>query len=235
MPGHTVENGLNPAQQAAAGKMLGRIHAVFADHPASSGPSPKAEQWLNRNLAKREATIDHLLDIINNRAEHDEFDRQAAITLTERRDQLQRVRTLRLPELRTQVLHGDYSPKNLLYQGDMLTAVVDFGPAVPFLTAWELGRIAFDPRSVVLDQGWVTSGITLVTAYLEANPRVPATDVAACARVALIQLATSLYGVKEHYLKPGLDQDDLDQFWLLRHRAASALLDRFEEVETALV
>lgn len=76
--------------------------------------------------------------------------------------------------------------------------------------------------------------MNLVTAYLDANPRLPAADVIACARVALLQLMTSLYGVKQHYLKPGLLQDDLDQFWLLRHAAAQRLLENLADVETAL-
>lgn len=236
MPGHTIESGLNPAQQAAAGRMLGRIHIAFADHPASSRPSPKADRWLNPDIAKREATIDRLLDIIRSRTEHDVFDQQAADTLAERRTQLRRLPSLLagLPPLHTQVLHGDYSPKNLLWNGDIVSAVVDFGPAEPYLAAFELGRIAFDPRSVVLGQDWIASGLTLVRAYREVNPHLPASDVTACARVALIQLATSLYGVKEHYLGPGLLQDDLDAFWLLRHHAASALFDRLDEVEAAL-
>ncbi|WP_436994171.1 phosphotransferase enzyme family protein [Streptomyces sp. enrichment culture] len=236
MPGHTVESGLTPAQQAAAGHMLGRIHAAFADHPASVRPSPKADRWLAPDLAKREATINRLSDLINGRAEHDEFDRQAAATLAERRTQLRHLPGLLagLPPLHTQVLHGDYSVKNILFSGDDITAVVDFGPTEPYLAAWELGRIAFDPRSIVHAPDWIASGLTLVTAYREANPHLPAADVTACARVALIQLAVSLYGVKEHYLAPGLDQGDLDQFWLLRHHAASALLDRLDEVEAAL-
>ena len=236
MPGHIVEDGLNPAQQAAAGRTLGRIHAAFADHPASPGPSPKAERWLHPDLAKRHATIDQLLTLVNECTDPDAFDQQAAATLEERRVQLHRLPALlaELPPLHTQVLHGDYSPKNLHFDGDALTAVVDFGPPEPFLAAYELGRIAFDPRSVLHNPDWITAGITLVTAYLDANPRLPAADVRSCARVALLQLAGSLYGVKEHYLKPGLHQDDLDRFWVLRHQAATRLLHHLDEVETAL-
>jgi homoserine kinase type II len=40
--------------------------------------------------------------------------------------------------------------------------------------------------------------------------------------------------VKNHYLKPGLLQDDLDEFWLFRHRASQALLARLDEIEDAL-
>lgn len=236
MPGRTVEDGLSPAEQAASGQTLGRIHQAFAGHPAGSRPAPKADGWLAPDLVAREATIDRLLDIIRDRADPDEFDRQAADTLTERRAQMRRLPALLagLPPLHRQVLHGDYSPKNILFDDGTVSAVVDFSPAEPFLSAWELGRIAFDPRSVVLRPDWIASGVTLVRAYLDANPQLPTADVIACARVTHIELVRSLYGVKQHYLRPGLDQADLDQFWLLRHRAAGKLLDRLGEVEASL-
>ncbi|MDQ2877239.1 MAG: hypothetical protein M3Y33_21485 [Actinomycetota bacterium] len=69
---------------------------------------------------------------------------------------------------------------------------------------------------------------------MQANPGVTAADIRACARVALPQLLGSLYGVKQHYLKPGLFQDDLDEFWLLRHRAAGILLSRLADTDALL-
>ena len=63
---------------------------------------------------------------------------------------------------------------------------------------------------------------------------VPAIDIRACARVALLQLLGSLYGVKQHYLKPGLFPHDLDKFWLLRHRTASTLLEHLADTDELL-
>jgi homoserine kinase type II len=170
----------------------------------------------------------------------DSFDKVAADTLTERRADLYRVPGLldRLDEfgvLSCQLLHGDYSAVNLLFDGDKLTAVLDFRPPEPFLLSYEIGRIAFDPRTVVLNDDWMTSAVVFVNSYVQENPEVGATNIRACARIALIQLLTSLYGVKNHYLKPGLLQADLDNFWFLRHRAAQRLADHLGEVEAALV
>jgi len=236
VPGAVVEDGLSSVQQRAAGATLGRIHTAFADHPAGSGPSAKLEKWLRPDIEKLEATAVKLLGIAGERAQRDAFDEQALRTLAERRAVLHRIPELLggLPPLTTQVLHGDYSAVNLLFQGDELTAVLDFLPPDPFLVAYELGRIAFDPRTVVLDEDWIAAGVNLVGAYLETNPQVPAAEVTACARVALLQLLTSLYGVKQHYLEPGLLQEDLDQFWLLRHAAAKRLLEGLGDVERAL-
>lgn len=40
--------------------------------------------------------------------------------------------------------------------------------------------------------------------------------------------------MKNHYLRPGLLQHDLDAFWLLRHRAAAALLENLPAIEKNL-
>lgn len=238
VPGRTVEDGLTPVQQQATGRALGRIHTAFATHPVSADLSTKLQRWLRPDLDQLEATVDTLLDVIADRpeAEQDAFDDHARRTLTERRTMLHQVPELLagLPELTCQVLHGDYSAVNLLFDTDQLTAVLDFRPPQSYSIAWELGRIAFDPRAVVLDDDWITSGTRLVAAYLEQNPSLPVSDVRACARVALTQLVTSLYGVKQHYLKPGLLQDNLDAFWALRHQAAGRLLDHLGDIEDAL-
>ncbi|GAA1899455.1 phosphotransferase [Streptomyces sodiiphilus] len=236
MPGRTVEDGLTPPQQAAAGEVLGRIHRTFAAHPASSRPSAKLNRWMRPDLPQLHRTIDQLLGIIDSRTEHDTFDDHAARTLTERRTMLQRVPGLidTLPPLSSQVLHGDYSAVNLLLNGDTITAVLDFRPPESFLIAYELGRIAFDPRAVVLSDDPVSTGVALVAAYLSEHRTLTAADVRMCARIAALQLIISLYGIKQHYLSPGLIQADLDDFWLLRHKAAAILLNHLEDFEKAL-
>ncbi|EFG03870.1 phosphotransferase enzyme family protein [Streptomyces clavuligerus] len=239
MPGRTVEDGLTPGQQEAAGRTLGLLHTAFADHPAAAGgESRRLAKWRTTDpAAKATATVDQLLDSIADRPTPDSFDTEAVRTLTERRAALGHLPGLiaGLPDgMTTQVLHGDYSAVNLHFDGDTLTGVLDFLPPAPELIAYELGRIAFDPRTVVHDPDWIGAGVRLVDAYRRANPHHTAADTTGCARIALIQLTTSLYGVKDHYLKPGLLQDDLDAFWLLRHEAATRLLDQLPDVEQAL-
>ncbi|TQN28424.1 homoserine kinase type II [Haloactinospora alba] len=234
--GHTVTDGFTPAQQEAAGAALGRIHHAFATHPDSARTSPELETWLHPDVTGIEDTITDLLERVAQRDHRDDFDHLAEQTLTERRHALREVPALLdgLPVMTTQVLHGDYSAVNLLFDGERLSAVTDFRPPEPFLIAYELGRIAFDPRTVVLDENWITAASRLVAAYLDTNPAVRGEDVRACARVALLQLLRSLYGVKQHYRKPGLYQKDLDDFWLLRHRASNRLLAQLDHAEAAL-
>jgi hypothetical protein len=123
---------------------------------------------------------------------------------------------------------------NLLFDGERLSAVLDFRPPDPFLISYDLGRMAFYPNTVTGDPDWISAARALITAYRQANLGVAAADIRACARVALLQLLGSLYGVKQHYLKPCLFQDDLDEFWLRRHRAAGILLSSLADTDALL-
>jgi Ser/Thr protein kinase RdoA (MazF antagonist) len=240
MPGSAATNGLTAGQAEQAGSALGRIHSAFAQLPASSGPAPQTTRWReDMDVAGLRATIGQLRVIIARRAaggQASEFDAIADQTLAERDRDLDCVPGLlaSLPGLSSQVLHGDFAPVNLLFDDGRLIAVLDFRPPDPFLIAYDLGRVAFFPTTIARGPGWPEAAHALVAAYLDSNPAVCAADVRACARVALLQLVTSLYGVKQHYLKPGLIQDDIDRFWLQRHAAVAILLDCLAEADDLL-
>ena len=67
-----------------------------------------------------------------------------------------------LPKLPRQVIHGDFTARNLLWSDDSLSAVVDFRSARPFFAAYELGRLAFSPESVAGNSDWRTNGIAVL-------------------------------------------------------------------------
>lgn len=245
MPGHVVPSPA-PYQCAQAGQMLARIHAAFAPLPASVRADPIAatRPWRSVDLAKPLATIDQLQAIITERfrtGQATDFDHQATDELAERRDMLTRLPAVtgRLPErLTAQVLHGDYSPVNILIDdsrpGGQISAVLDFTPPRPELIAYELGRIAVYPTIVTGSDDWPGAARALINAYRQANRVVPDADIRACVRIALIQLVRSLYGVKQHYLTPGLYQDDLDEFWHARHATARALWNHLDALDDML-
>ena len=235
--GHTEGGGFSTAQQTVVGRTLGRIHAVFAHHRLSRTASPWIQEWYTPDLGSVRERAGKLLALIEDCDRCDRFDMLAHATLTERLGMLAQVPDLMagVPrDLRTQVLHGDFTAPNLLFSGDDLAAVIDFRPPVPYMLAFELGRIAFDPRSVALDERWIDSAARLISAYLEQNPGMARQDVLACGRVILIQMLRSLYGVEQHYLDPDPDQQGLDHFWELRHQAAVRLLENLGEVEAML-
>ena len=230
---------LSRAQYGCAGSTLGAIHRIFAPLPESRAPALKSLDWRKFSLPSLQHTIDRILGMVRQRVAdgvQDEFDAGVLATLPERTAQLQRLPTLmaELPELGSQVLHGDYTFVNLLFQEDRIAAVLDFRPPEAFLRAYDLGRIAFHPSTVALHPRWLDSAAVLVTEYCKANPGVPARDVEFCGRVALLQLLKSLYGVQQHYLEPALIQDDLDTFWHLRHVTVGRMLEHLAEIDAML-
>lgn len=238
MPGHVVTR---PTERhcVQAGRALGHIHAVFADLPVAGTDREAAlSRWRTTDVAGLASTIDHLLSIIRQRPYRETFDEMAAATLTERRTMLNHLPALAArvnEELTVQVLHGDYSPVNLLYTaGGDLAAVLDFCPPRPGLVAYDLGRMAFYPHTVAGPGDWMTLANSLVSSYLDACPRTRSADVRACGRIALMQLVRSLYGVKQHYFAPGLDQAELDDFWVLRQQTARLLLEHLPDLECML-
>lgn len=234
MPGTVDRRGYSRAQQHTVGRVLGLLHATFAE----LNPQPALRPALRgrRRPAEVRADTDTLLALIRRRRRTDAFDAEAERTLAERRVLLDRVPDLAaaLPPLTAQVTHGDFSPMNLLFTGTKLTAVLDFSPPRPALVAYELGRIAFDPRVVTLVDDWPTRSLDLVEAYLTAHPTAAPVDIIACARITVLWLLLSLHGVYEHYHATARHQEDLDAFWLLRHRCAARVLQRLDDIEAAL-
>jgi Ser/Thr protein kinase RdoA (MazF antagonist) len=237
--GEVFAEGFNQTQCVQAGDALGTIHRVFADLPASAGPAQKVSHWRSVTVPGLRDAIEQLKGIARGRVETgqaDDFDVEALRMLDERWEAAGCMPQLfaDLPELASQVVHGDFSTMNLLFDVERLSAVLDFGPPDPFLVAYDLGRIAFFPTTVAGDAKWLSAAETLIAAYLRANPRVRQEDVLACGRVALLQLLRSLFGIKQHYTRPGPHQDALDDFWRARHQAVGVLLDNLEDVDRLL-
>jgi homoserine kinase type II len=220
---------LSLTQMQAAGKVLGEIHRHFREMT----PSRPAETplWLRFDLTRKLTEVGHYLEIIERKAEPDQFDRATHRHLTRKREMLKLVPELlsNLPPLTTQVLHGDYGPPNLLFQGSTLTAVLDFGPPTPFLLSYELGRIALNPEDIVSPDG-MRKAEALVAAYLAEND-IGSEDARLAPRMWLVQLIRSTYGVKQHYLEPHELQEDLDTFFLLRAQVADRLLRSLLDLE----
>jgi Ser/Thr protein kinase RdoA (MazF antagonist) len=234
-------DGLAPDEASQAGEALGRIHRVFADRSEDADSPPKTMAWMRaaKDTPAVRATIGQLQEAVAarlSRGEGDAFDAESAAALEARLGMLDRLPELiaSLPRLSSQLVHGDYASPNLLFAGDRLAAVLDFEPPDPFLPAYDLGRIAFFAGTDATRTNWLASAEALVRAYRRANSALPAADIGACGRVALIHLVRSLYGVREHYLQPAFLQAELDGFWTRRHRTAAALFERLDEVDAML-
>ncbi|MGW1374732.1 phosphotransferase enzyme family protein [Streptomyces sp. NPDC002446] len=234
MPGRVATEPMTVPRAQCIGLVLGRTHLALASYP----PPGRIRQtrW-------RRAPLDTALaatEVVLARATEQRDPRlnQLRGELEQRRDDLQtHVPRLRsgLPEqLVVQAGHADFTRTNLLAQEDVITAVLDF-QGETCLLAWELGRAAFDPRTVANSPSWRQRAIRLVGAYLVENPRLPYADVRACARVALLYLLFSLYGATtaEHGLLAPAEAD-LRRYWSERQVTIRRLLDELEDIEAAL-
>ncbi len=238
--GHTRTDGLSPRALHEIGFVLGRLHSALSGHVNSSARAAATRRFLSTNEASVLAQIDIVEAAVQTkigRIGSTDFDDIAIRTLEERREQLHRLPDLlhSLPTLSSQVVHGDYTTLNLLFEGDHICAVLDFRPPEPFLISWELGRIAFNPDLVAAGDDWLLAARAVIEGYLNAGGEQTREDILPCGRVALIQLLKSLYGVKQHYLAPAPLQDDLDRFWVDRHVSVARMLAQLDDIDAMLV
>ena len=231
---------LGPAALHDIGHVLGRLHKALRGHANSRSRAAKTDRFLaTREAGVREQInrIDTALRAKIRESGSTDFDHAATRALEERRAQLQRLPGLiqSLPALTSQVVHGDYTTLNLLFDHDRVCAVLDFRPPEPFLVSWELGRIAFNPDLIATKQDWLVPAKSVIEGYLDADAGLAREDILFCGRVALIQLLKSLYGIKQHYLAPAPLQDDLDRFWADRHLSVSRMLAQLDEIDAMLI
>ncbi|MFF8611973.1 hypothetical protein [Streptomyces sp. NPDC015350] len=140
-----------------------------------------------------------------------------------------------LPDrLAIQAGHADFTRTNLLVQEDAITAILDV-QGETCLPAWELGRAAFDPRTVTNNPSWMRCALRLIESYRAKNPGLPLTDVRASARIALLYMLFGFYGATtSEYGLPTAAAVDLQQHWAEHQVTIHRLLSGLDEVESAL-
>ncbi|MGB8944975.1 MAG: phosphotransferase [Streptomyces sp.] len=216
------------------GLMLGRMHRALASYPSPA----RVRQTRWRTASVESAAVQTDAALARSAAQHDPRLGQLRVELEQRREDLDsHVSRLRagLPEiLVAQAAHADFTRPNLLAQEDVITAILDFQGETCVL-AWELGRAAFDPRTVANSSSWLQSALRLIDAYRVENPDLPLADLQACARVALLYMLFSLYGATTaEYHLPAEAEADLRRHWVERQITIRRLLDNLDELETAL-
>ncbi|MGW1993731.1 phosphotransferase enzyme family protein [Embleya sp. NPDC001921] len=218
------------------GLTLGRLHRAFARHPVARRLVAVRPLWWERDPARALDIADALLRRIGEpRTQADAARRdQVAVRRADLAAHAPGL-TAGLPPVSTQPVHYDFTRPNVLVGlDDTVAAVIDLHDCIA-PPAWELGRIAFDPLTVATTDDWPGTALTLVAAYRSENPDLPADQVVACARMALLQAMQSFYGVREHYERPDpVHQRDLDGYWHRRWQMTRRLLDTLPDIETAL-
>lgn len=170
-------------QLAAVGEMLGRVDVALGafSHPADR----RALVWDLRHFHELSDLLDHTPN-----AEH----RHLAETVVRL---FEGTVVPRLDELETQVIHGDYSPYNVVVDDagdDYVTGVIDFGDTMR-------SAVIFDPAVAVAnligrtpDDAW-QDACAFVAGYQRTRPiqedELPLLPVAALARLTLRALITN--------------------------------------------
>jgi len=168
---------------------------------------------------------------------HDDLDQLRADLDQRRTDLLTHTAALRQPlptRLVEQALHADLTRTNLITLFNAVTGIIDFRCASA-LPAWELGRAAFDPRTVATSTEWKACALAMVRAYCSEHPSLPIQEVRACARIALLYMLFSFYGATTtEYNLPREAETDLKRHWRERQIAIRRLLSDLADLEDEL-
>ena len=219
------------ASAQAAAAVLAEVHAALAEQQAPAAVSPPSWQTCDvENMIDRCRGLRGHIRRLDERSALDDLIDDA---LAERIRDLRRVHGLRrgLPEMALESLHFDYTRPNLLFQGTSLAGVLDL-KGIPGYAAWELGRLAFEPRTVVSRRDWLDVALAAIAAYQARRRRF---DVAAATRTTILYNLFSLWGISARYhghnrAVPTGHED----YWLDRHASTRALLASLETVDAAI-
>ncbi|MEV4225567.1 phosphotransferase [Streptomyces bobili] len=233
-PGRVTASAMTVPLAEHIGVVMGRMHRALAAYPL-----PRRVQhtrWRTEPVEDAVAKCDTVMARAT-RQGHDRLD-QLRVDLDQRRADLQaHILPLRehVPEtLVEQALHADLTRTNLITLADAVTGVIDFRCASA-MPAWELGRAAFDPRTVATSTEWATCALAMARAYRSEHPSLPMREVRACARIALLYMLFSFYGATTaEYELPQEAEVDLQRHWDERQIAIRRLLDDLEGLEDEL-
>jgi hydroxylysine kinase len=180
-----VLSGSNPDQDqlAKVGELLGRVDLALArfEHPADQ----RVLVWDIRHFHQLTELVEHTPDVEHRRLAEEMFRLFDEAVVP------------RLDDLETQVIHGDFSPHNVVVDPqspDFVTGIIDFGDTVR-------SAVIFDPAVTMAnlvgrapDDPW-REACAFVAGYEQARPikesELPLLPVAALARLTLRALITN--------------------------------------------
>jgi Ser/Thr protein kinase RdoA (MazF antagonist) len=225
----TAEGGLTGGRWPAVGTVLGRLHRRLAEHPAARPTVRPASEVVD--VARCRFRFDWLIAEYGRRDALDPFEAWALEAAKQRRPLLDRVAGMLapLPELTTQIVHGDLASPNLLLRGDEVAAVIDFGRLTSRYVGWEIARIGCDPRTILLGDQWITGLPELLAAYREEHPAARLDDLLSTVAVGCASMLASTYPLGEPLTDPSAVDESLRVYGRARHEAALVLLARLEE------
>jgi len=233
--GHPVSE-LELATARSAGYVLGAVHSCFRRTKQNSAHSKRHSKWKRYDHDARKEHFTTLLRELKD-GDRDDFAKRAVLELSERIELLELVPEMmvKLADLPIQVIHGDSSVLNFLFDDfDEVTAIVDFRPPEVYLPDFELARIAFDPATVTNCDDWKEISFAAYRGYRDGHGQLDR-DLALGPKLWCCKLLRSDYGLVEHIRDPhSTEQWRLDRYWHQRCGTVSRLLPEIDELEAAI-
>jgi homoserine kinase type II len=233
-PGRVTTSAMTVPLAEHIGVVMGRMHRVLAAYPLPN--RVQQARWRTEPVEGAAAKCDIVMAKAT-RDGHDDLNQLRADLDQRRTDLLTHAAVLRrqLPTtLVEQALHADLTRTNVITLFNAVTGIIDFRCASA-LPAWELGRAAFDPRTVATSTEWKACALAMVRAYCSEHPSLPIEEVRACARIALLYMLFSFYGATTaEYHLPRDAELDLKRYWSERQTTIRRLLGDLEGLEDEL-
>jgi homoserine kinase type II len=219
-----------PAAAESAGQTLARLHASLRTIAVADG-AWKAP-WEHCDSVQRALdTCLHLRRAIEQTRRPTFLDTAIYDALVERSNQLEVVDQLRseMPAMVPQVLHGDFTRPNLLFRGDDLVAVLDLQGRNGY-PMWEIGKLAFDPETLVRRSDGFSIALRTLAAYAGGVPNQD--QVLGVLRMTILANLVSFWGISARYRPDGeITATGGEAYWLNRHVVARMLLAALPQVE----
>jgi homoserine kinase type II len=216
------------------GAVLGRMHRALTAYPLP--------ERVQRTIWRTESAEDahaRCAAVLSSAVRHQwAQDGHLRADLDQRREDLHchvpRLRRQLPNTLVEQALHADVGRTNRLVIAGTVTGIIGFRGARG-IAAWELGRAAFDPRTVATSHEWFSCALALLDAYHLTNPTLPLSDLRACARIALLDLLFDFDGAPDGgYGHSAQAQAVQQRHWSERQTAIRRLLEHLDDLDDAL-
>lgn len=235
LPGATAD-ALSVDAGESAGSMLAKLHvALRSGEDVVQQASRKNWEIESPDLAISKCrTIQSRIEAL---AAPTSLDRQIYDAIDQRIAMLspETVANIRdgLPNLARQAIHGDYSRPNLLFAEGRLVGILD-PLGVTGYPVWELGRIAFEPLTVVSRPDWSNVASAIIRGY-RGEVALTAQEAASVVKVTMLYYLFSFWGVEGRYQDDGaVTPTGHEAYWLNRQAVTHLLGQRIADVEAVI-
>ena len=214
--------------------MLGRLHAALKDYPLSLD---MGEEWVNGFSGEKTAgQYASLLETARAR-KHDPSTPALLEDLAYKQNLALRCEQYKkyYNGITYCPTHGDFQGCQILFEGDEITAVVDFSSARTLPVVWEIMRSYVQSSKLCREFAVVdVEGLCDYVECYQTHAPLTKSDLLAMPYVYLFQLARSKYGYPQYLNSDSEDREGLLRFASWRTQICRELEKKAEQIATSL-